>query len=519
MQTLLFIIDCNDQDLSNRAQALEDVRWALTDDTLREQNPFVVIACNKQDAPGATTPDEIRTWLMAQPNIDYILRPGRWALTGCSANTGHGISDVVELAYQGVVTKRKARGNASTSSSASGPSSSSSGTEASSSTTPPPLDFPSHPEIPSRTALEDRIRETTDTPVDHNLFLAAICSGTLTPFDHRAHLRLAYIHLVRSAARNEPQALAVNQITSHLKEFFRNADPTRIRPTYHETMTRFWSYIVAYEIMRYAVAKGGTAVPTEGEFEDMLRYAPHLMWGGLWKVYYTKGRLLEGEPGQEAKRAFVFPDVKILPSYTIVPAGSVAPGQAEDVTDEDGDDEGDAWELIRPTESAVDDATPSPYDLSDDVLLDWVEAGRMLAFLDDRTFIRLVFLHLRRAMMAGQRRGDAVTRMMVTLESTLMRIRGRGAIGGMYGGGDVAIKFSETKVYFWTQIVWQGLVAQAGKGREASGIGFNKFRDLCPECRDVGFWKVFYSEKVWLSVEANMGFVLPDRKPLPNVLM
>lgn len=521
---------------------MEDLNLVLHEKEIMENDPFILIVCNKQDLPGAMSPEAYKRWLLARPGMAETLKSRRWEVLGCSAVANQGIKSIVEVPYQDLVMKKKTKEKGKA---IANPSRYAAPWSASSSTTKPlpaaaditstsaltlSIQIPQHVEMPPISALEDRIRETSDTPADHDAFLETIRLGTTAPFDHRAHLRLAFILLVRSAARNEPQSIAVLQITKCLKEFFKNADPTRIRPTYHETMTLFWSYTVAYETMCYTLSKPDRAIPTEDEFELMLKHAPRLMWGGLWQLYYSKGRLLDGEQGRVARQGFVLPDLNILPSYITIPFDSSISSSSSADDDPESDSDENAWEIIPPTTVETDDEIqnpPSPYDLSDDALSDRVDLNRLLAFLDDRTLIRYIFLTLRRAMMTSQRRGEAVTQIMRTVERVLLRIRGQllqaggkieadGSVSGAEGA--IAIKFSETKVYFWSQIVWQRLVAQTTAEGGIGDITFNEFRDQCPECRDTTFWKLFYSEKVWGSVEANMSFVLPDKKPLPNVL-
>ena len=89
------------------------------------------------------------------------------------------------------------------------------------------------------------MRHTTSP--DDERFIADLESGTLPPdqFDHRAHVRAAYIYLTRSS----PEQAAAN-MRDTLKHFLERNDPAK----YHETITKAWILAVRHFMERTPAA-------------------------------------------------------------------------------------------------------------------------------------------------------------------------------------------------------------------------------------------------------------------------
>lgn len=113
---------------------------------------------------------------------------------------------------------------------------------------------------------------------------------------HRAHLRTAYLHLLRQPL---PEAL------ERFRRFLRalnaaHAAPEELRRGYHETLTQAWLRLAAAALR----ARGPAA--DSGAFCDR---HPELLVKGRIEVHYSLERLFSAE----AKIAFVEPDRRPLP--------------------------------------------------------------------------------------------------------------------------------------------------------------------------------------------------------------
>ncbi|PCG94262.1 Small GTPase superfamily, ARF/SAR type [Penicillium occitanis (nom. inval.)] len=123
--------------------------------------------------------------------------------------------------------------------------------------------------------------------------------------------------------------------------------------------------------------------------------------------------------------------------------------------------------------------------------------------------IRYAFAVMQYVRNTGAARGRVVTLALVTLQQATMRARTVDSTVEMY---------SETQAYFWIQIVHAALRSlDDEKGPvDTSEMSFEAFQEtfhLKPTD-----WKGHYSKKVWNSVAARSQFVMPDLKPLPNVI-
>lgn len=129
-------------------------------------------------------------------------------------------------------------------------------------------------------------------------FLAAFeaCEIPHEAWNHRAHIRMAYLVLLRdgpdgaiAAVREGIQKLNASQNT-----------PEAIDRGYHETVTRAWLRLVDSAIRHYG--------PGE-DFEAFAGQHPHLLCRTQLRVFYTRERIMTWE----AKRGFVEPDLAALP--------------------------------------------------------------------------------------------------------------------------------------------------------------------------------------------------------------
>jgi len=130
---------------------------------------------------------------------------------------------------------------------------------------------------------------------DDHAFLEAVKSGTLpaASFDHRAHVRLAYLNLADHSA---DAALASFRAT--LQAFIRThgIDPGK----YHETITVAWLLAVRHFM------DGAGACASADEF---IERCPHILDTSIMMTHYSQARLFSGE----ARAGFVEPDLTPIP--------------------------------------------------------------------------------------------------------------------------------------------------------------------------------------------------------------
>ena len=82
--------------------------------------------------------------------------------------------------------------------------------------------------------------------------------------------------------------------------------------------------------------------------------------------------------------------------------------------------------------------------------------------------------------------------------------------------------FHETMTYFWVQIVHFGMGSmpprEDGGEATASTDDFARFIVVNPYVVDGNLWSDYYSKEVIMSPAAKEAMVLPDKKPLPNLI-
>jgi hypothetical protein len=83
--------------------------------------------------------------------------------------------------------------------------------------------------------------------------------------------------------------------------------------------------------------------------------------------------------------------------------------------------------------------------------------------------------------------------------------------------------FHVTMTYFWIQMVHFGIRSTPDVDsvveKLAESEEFMRFLLLNPFVTDGGLWEQYYSKDVMMSVKAKAEMVLPDKKPLPNLVV
>ncbi|HET7812684.1 MAG TPA: hypothetical protein VFL16_19075 [Steroidobacteraceae bacterium] len=128
-------------------------------------------------------------------------------------------------------------------------------------------------------------------------FLAAFEAGAYAPadFNHRAHVRLAYIYLAMNdveRATTLMRAAIVNFLKHH------GITPTR----YHETLTQAWILAVFHFMHR---------TPSALSAEDFVRQTPLLMDSRIMLTHYSAELLYS----PRARQHFVQPDLDPIPRH------------------------------------------------------------------------------------------------------------------------------------------------------------------------------------------------------------
>jgi hypothetical protein len=120
-------------------------------------------------------------------------------------------------------------------------------------------------------------------------------AGELSPacFDHKAHLRLAYVHLVSHGPGN-----AVATFRGSLQRFLRHHQIDADK--FHETLTQAWLQAVWYFMQRY----GDTVNSDEFLAKSQVLHDPKVML-----THYSTDVLF----GEEARRQFVVPNLDPIP--------------------------------------------------------------------------------------------------------------------------------------------------------------------------------------------------------------
>jgi hypothetical protein len=128
-------------------------------------------------------------------------------------------------------------------------------------------------------------------------FLDAFESGAIAPseFDHKAHVRLAYVHL---AGRDTEAALGA--VRNALRRFLAHhgIDPAK----YHETMTRAWVLAVRHFLER---------TPDSGSADDFIARNPALLDSQIMLSHYSADLLFS----DAARARWVEPDLEDIPRH------------------------------------------------------------------------------------------------------------------------------------------------------------------------------------------------------------
>ncbi len=125
------------------------------------------------------------------------------------------------------------------------------------------------------------------------------CTLPLAEWQHRAHLKVAYLML-----RQYPFAEALSQIRTSIKRYnAATATPESLERGYHETVTVAWLRLVEFTLGEYGPAASA---------DEFLDAQEHLLNRKALRFFYSRDRIISWQ----AKAEFVTPDLTPLPQST-----------------------------------------------------------------------------------------------------------------------------------------------------------------------------------------------------------
>lgn len=133
---------------------------------------------------------------------------------------------------------------------------------------------------------------------DDSVFLTDVetCKFPVSEFDHRAHLRIAYVYLVENTVEE-----AVSKIRETLTNLLIHA---RIEPAqkFHETLTEAW-IIAVWHFMNKAQESGSA--------DQFIDQNPEMLDSNIMMTHYSADLLFS----EEARAKFVKPNLAPIPRH------------------------------------------------------------------------------------------------------------------------------------------------------------------------------------------------------------
>ncbi|PNH09923.1 ADP-ribosylation factor [Tetrabaena socialis] len=306
--SVVFVVDAHDTRLD---EVTEEVRRLMGAEELHDV-PCLVIA-NKQDLHGALS----HTALSERMQLPQIMGKRMWTCMPGALHNKELTSQHLRWLVSAVKHKRCEDAKPATTAS-DPPAPKQAGKDAAGGM--------EAPDAAVETVLE-RWLLVEDEPDDE--FLQKLEDYSLETWDHRTHLRLAWLYLTRHGRRE-----GMARIHASIAAFIANSPVTKRKTgtTYHATMTHFFGHMVHFAIVSMKLppgASGPDAAPAPlsshplpsvartrwagatSDFRTFLVLTPTLSNGALYLHYYTK-KLMLMTP--ESRSAVVLPDKRPLPS-------------------------------------------------------------------------------------------------------------------------------------------------------------------------------------------------------------
>ena len=122
------------------------------------------------------------------------------------------------------------------------------------------------------------------------------CEFPVSDFDHKSHLRLAYIYLVENTIET-----AIPMMRESLTRFIQhNGVPAS---KYHETLTQAWLLAVRHFMHKTEKAESSLSFIDQN---------PEMLDTNIMLTHYTTDALFS----KEARQTFIQPDLEMIPRYS-----------------------------------------------------------------------------------------------------------------------------------------------------------------------------------------------------------
>lgn len=123
------------------------------------------------------------------------------------------------------------------------------------------------------------------------------CSFPVSQFDHRAHLRLAFVYLVQNETTEVSVACMRQALTTLLKHA--GIDPSE---KYHETITEAWVLAVHHFLNN---------TKSSSSADDFINQNPELLDSKIMLTHYSAEVLFS----DETRKSFVQPNLEAIPRH------------------------------------------------------------------------------------------------------------------------------------------------------------------------------------------------------------
>ncbi|CUS13823.1 unnamed protein product [Tuber aestivum] len=295
-------------------------------------------------------------------------------------------------------------------------------------------------------------------------FFEMMESASLHVWDHRAHVRGGFYVLMKCLGSGLGLWDAVEDFLNVLDKMLATdaaraqveGTERKFRNTVHRTMTTFYLHSIYLSMLKFMEFRNPPRIPEHPDFEAFIRTNSHLLSSSLWSTYYSRD-LMFSPPAKESWR---LPDLKPLPTY-FRPGGQIP--------------------LFL--------SSPTPSD-------------------PNKHYKIFALATLKRTKATRSRRGKVIADALDALNRHTIRQRVR----------DPTVKpYSATKAYFYIQI-FHAAIEGLGTSLDITHLSYDAFALAFPDLVQGDFWREYYKEKVWESVQARAEFVPPTVKPLPNII-
>ena len=274
---MVFFVDSADEERLDAAR--DELHMLLNEETL--EDVILCVAANKQDLPSALDLDVLTDRL----GLHGLPDNRTWHMVGISATEKVGLWEMFDW-MDGALRSKDVESQSNEQEKRKGKGSATKQT----------------PEDTIASKVEETLVDWLErTDEDDDEFLGKLADYTLESWDHRTHLRIAWLLLQRHGRQK-----GMPEIFDGIRNFIANSTRTHRSQgtTFHETMTYFWTHMVHYAMETSSQAVG------DG-FRTFLLLNPQLANGGLFLHYYSKKLMLQTA---SSRTEVALPDLRPLPS-------------------------------------------------------------------------------------------------------------------------------------------------------------------------------------------------------------